>query len=310
MGALLALASAVCYGIADVTGGLLSRRAHFALVALAGQGGGLVLTLLAAPVFSAARPVLSLALSPDTAWGALSGVGTGVGMVHLYRGVSRGAMSVVVPVSAVTGVTLPVVAGVVLLGDRPSAPAWLGILVAVPALWLVSLERSRPGAPVLTGASLDGLIAGAGIALQYLALAQARPSAGIWPVAVGRVTALAVIAAIAVPLLAARRRRAPLRRPPRTPAGASQGASAEAPALLPPRYAAGSAVTGMIAALALVLYLLAAREQLVVIAVVLSSLYPAVPVVLGLTALGERPTRLQAAGLCAAAAATALITAG
>ncbi|SCK33453.1 hypothetical protein H181DRAFT_02734 [Streptomyces sp. WMMB 714] len=304
MGALLALASAACYGVADVTGGLLSRRAHFALVALAGQAGGLVLTLLAAPAFGAATP----ALSPDVAWGALSGVGTGAGMVSLYRGVSRGAMSVVVPVSAVAGVALPVAVGALLLGDRPSAPAWLGILVAVPALWLVSLERSRPGAPLLAGSSLDGLIAGAGIALQYLALAQARPSAGIWPVTAGRVTALAVIAAIAVPLLAARRRSTP--RPPGTPAGASPGAAADAPALLPPRYAAGAAATGMIAALALVLYLLATREQLVVIAVVLSSLYPAAPVVLGLTALGERPTRLQAAGLCAAAAATGLITAG
>ncbi|MDO0938588.1 hypothetical protein QQY66_45285 [Streptomyces sp. DG2A-72] len=43
MGALLALASAVCYGIVDFAGGLLSRRVHFAVVTFLGQVGGLVL---------------------------------------------------------------------------------------------------------------------------------------------------------------------------------------------------------------------------------------------------------------------------
>ena len=37
MGALLALASALAYGIADYAGGLLSRRAHFGTVAFLGQ---------------------------------------------------------------------------------------------------------------------------------------------------------------------------------------------------------------------------------------------------------------------------------
>ena len=56
-------------------------------------------------------------------------------MLFLYRGISRGAMSVVVPVSAVGGVALPVLVSVALLGDRPTVLAWTGIAVAVPALW-------------------------------------------------------------------------------------------------------------------------------------------------------------------------------
>lgn len=284
MGALLALASAALYGIADFTGGLLSRRADFAAVALTGQAGGLVLTLAAAPLLPAPSPTAA-----DLAWGALSGVGTGLGMVFLYRGLSRGAMSVVVPVSAVGGVALPVLVGVTFLGDRPSGLSWLGIAVAVPALWLVSRSGPR-SAPTGDAASADGLAAGAGIALQYLALAQAGPAAGIWPVAAGRLAALAVIVALVRPLRSGARVR-PLRRP-----------------ALP--YAAGAVATGMVAALALVCYLLATREQLVVIVVVLSSLYPAVPVLLGLTALHERLTRLQAAGLVGAGAAIGLLTAG
>lgn len=69
-----------------------------------------------------------------------------------------------------------------------------------------------------------------------------------------------------------------------------------------------SAVNGGLAAAALVCYLLATREQLVVIAVVLSSLYPVVPVLLGVFALRERLSRTQAAGLGGAAAAVVLLT--
>ena len=72
MGALLALTSAVCYGIVDFTGGLLSRRAHFVAVTLLGQLGGRLLAGAAALLLpaDAIRPV-------DLLWGALSGVGSG-----------------------------------------------------------------------------------------------------------------------------------------------------------------------------------------------------------------------------------------
>ncbi|OEV29932.1 hypothetical protein AN219_13810 [Streptomyces nanshensis] len=303
MGSLLALGSALFYGIADFTGGLLSRRAGFALVALAGQAGGLLLTLVATPLLPATEPSVS-----DLAWGALSGVGTGLGMVFLYRGMSRGAMSVVVPVSAVGGLALPVLAGVVLLGDRPSALSWLGVVTAVPALWLVSRNGpARSGSPAATGASLDGLTAGAGIALQYAALAQAGQASGIWPVTAGRLAATAVILPVA--LRALRGVRHPARKP-RTPRWAPEPPEPRTRPVLPPRHAAGAVVTGMAAALALVLYLLATREQILTVAVVLSSLYPAIPVLLGLTVLRERPTRLQVTGLTGAAAATGLLTAG
>ena len=69
-----------------------------------------------------------------------------------------------------------------------------------------------------------------------------------------------------------------------------------------------AAVTGAAAALALIAYLLAMREQLaVVVAVVLSSLYPVVPVLLGVTVLRERLIPKQSVGLLAAASAVALL---
>ncbi|WP_372343076.1 EamA family transporter, partial [Streptomyces sp. KL116D] len=177
MGMLFALASAAFYGIADYAGGLLSRRAHFASVALWGQAGGLV----AAVALALVVPATAVG-GADLAWGALSGVGSGLGMLFLYRGLGRGAMSVVVPVSAVTGVALSVLVGVWFLGDRPGPLAWTGTVVTVPALWLVSRADDTDGPP--SGpATLDALAASAAIAVQYLGLAQAGADSGLWPVA-------------------------------------------------------------------------------------------------------------------------------
>ncbi|WND33357.1 EamA family transporter [Streptomyces sp. BB1-1-1] len=274
MGALLALTSAVLYGVVDFAGGLLSRRIHFAAVTFLGQVGGLVLACVAALLVT--TPDVRTA---DLLWGALSGVGSGVAMHFLNRGLSRGAMSVVVPVSAVTGVALSVLCGVLVLGDRPGGLAWVGIAVTVPALWLVSGGGTGPGHAVT-----DGLLASAGVAVQYLALGQAGPESGLWPVAAGRVAAVLLL------LPAAARHTGRLR--------------------LPPRRAAEALLIGAGAALGLILYLLAAQRQLLSVAVVLASLYPALPVVLGLALLHERADRRRAVGLIGAAAATVLLTLG
>ncbi|EPD68140.1 hypothetical protein HMPREF1211_00686 [Streptomyces sp. HGB0020] len=152
MGPLLALTSAICYGIVDFAGGILSRRAPFATVTFLGRLGGLALACAAALLV----PADSVRLS-DLLWGALSGLGSGTAMRYLNRGLSRGAMSVVVPLSAVTGVALSVLCGVLALGDRPGPLAWTGIAVTVPALWLVAGAAARghgaAGPPARGGAA-------------------------------------------------------------------------------------------------------------------------------------------------------------
>lgn len=293
MGALLALASSLAYGLSDVIGGLASRRIRPLLVALVGQVGGLAAMAVAVAVLPRAAPVPA-----DLAWGAVSGLGTATAMIFLFRGMARGAMSVVVPVSAVGGVALPVVVGVALLGERPSPVAWMGVALVAPSLWLVSRGTSE-GAP--TAAALrDGLASGVGVAIQYLGLAQAGPAAGLSPVLAGRVTA--VLAVGALTLLVARRRvvvrvsPSPAPQPRPSPRGWI------------PRSLAATA--GVLAAVALTAYLLATRTEYVTVAVVLSSLYPVVPVTVGLAMLGERVRRPQVAGLVGALVAAALVAAG
>ncbi|MFD7283952.1 EamA family transporter [Streptomyces sp. NPDC059862] len=278
MGALLALASAACYGLVDFAGGLLSRQVHFAVATFLGQIGGMLLALVCA--LSVPAQAVHHA---DVVWGALSGAGSAMAMHFLNRGLSRGPMSVVIPVSAVTGVALSALCGVSFLGDRPTALAWAGICVTMPALWLVSggttggKDRPQPGQlPV------DGLVASLGVAVQYISLAQADRASGLWPVAVGRIAAVVLL----VP--STWRHSSDLRQPARRLGWA--------------------VLIGAGAALALILYLWAAQEQMLAIAVVLASLYPVIPTALGLLVLREKVTRAQAAGLVSATAAVILLT--
>jgi drug/metabolite transporter (DMT)-like permease len=283
MGALFALASSISYGLSDFLGGVVSRRTSFLRVAFLGQLGGFLSVALVAPLVSAAAPPAT-----DLAWGGLSGVGTGLAMTFLFRGMSRGAVSVVVPVSAVGGVALPVLVGVAVLGDRPTPLAWAGIAVAVPALWAVSRGRATAGRHG-NAALPDGLAAGTGIALQYLALARAGPDSGLWPVLAGRLTAIVAIALLSGLLVRA------VEEPARDSRRARAG------------HGLAAGLAGTLAALALTCYLLATRTELVAVAVVLSSLYPVIPVLLGITVLGERLTWTQSLGLGAALAASVLI---
>ncbi|HYH33056.1 MAG TPA: EamA family transporter [Pseudonocardia sp.] len=273
MGEALALGAALCFGITDFVSALLARRVHSASVALVAQVGGTALILLAA-LLVPAPSVTAGALG----WGALSGVGTGVGIAFLFRGMGAGQLSVVVPLSDVGGVVLPVLVGVVLLGERPAVLAWLGIAAAAPALWLVT--RVGRGRPPAVGSG-DGLVSGLGFALQFVALVPVDPAAGLWPLVASRVASVVTI----LPMVLAAR--APLR--------------------MPRRLALATVASGACGTLAIACYTLATRQQLLAVAVVLTALYPVVPVLLGLTVLRERVTARQTAGLGLAGAAVGLI---
>ncbi len=280
-GELLALAAAVCFGLTHFVSGLLARRAHSMAVALVAQLGGTLLIVAAAPALPATEVTASA-----LAWGTLSGVGTGVGVAYLYRAMGVGKFSVVVPLSDVAAVALPVVVGVGLLGDRPTLWAWCGIAAALPALWLVSRSTSEQG--VGAGATVSGvrpaLISGVGFAVQFLALAEASAAAGAWPLVASRIASVVVVALLILPHFGTVR--------------------------MAPRLAAGAAAAGALGTVALMLFMLASQQQLVTLAVVLTALYPVIPVVLGLTIMRERLNGAQVSGLGLAASAVVLIAVG
>src|SRR3954462_9899325 len=127
MGALLGLAAALAYGVSDYVAGVASRAHHFLWVSLLGMaasraGAGVTVAV------QGDRPVRSA-----VAWGSLSGIGTAVGTLGLFRGYGRGEMAVAGPLSALGAAAFPAIVGT-LLGERLTRVALVGVLLAFPAI--------------------------------------------------------------------------------------------------------------------------------------------------------------------------------
>jgi uncharacterized membrane protein len=97
MTAALAIASALLVGGADFIGGFLSRKVDAVRVAAAAQVVGLAFAVPAALLVDAERVTTA-----DAAWAVGSGVAVGLGLVCFYTAMTRGLISIVAPVTAVT----------------------------------------------------------------------------------------------------------------------------------------------------------------------------------------------------------------
>jgi drug/metabolite transporter (DMT)-like permease len=277
---LWALGSAVLYGAADFTGGLATRRASTIPIVLLSQFSGLASLVLLLPLLPASSPT-----RPDIIWGAVAGLTGGIGVALLYRALAIGVMAVVAPTTAVCAVAIPVVVSV-LLGERPATLAVIGIVLGVVSIVLVSWQTAPVGGDSDKYSKGVGTALASGVAIGFffLALAQTRTEAGMWPLVASRSLSVLLfgIAAIAG--------RSALRMP--------------APVL-------GLAILcGFIDMLANALYLLAARVGPLSIVVTLSSLYPASTVLLARVVLGERLNLWQVSGVGCALAAVVLIVSG
>ena len=103
VGAVLALVSALVWGSGDFAGGQASRRAQSMHVLIAGGGAGLIMLVILAAVWQEGVPD-----ARSIGFGALAGLMGLVGLSLLYYGLSRGAASVVAPVSTVVAQAIPV----------------------------------------------------------------------------------------------------------------------------------------------------------------------------------------------------------
>jgi len=271
---LLSLCAAAAYGLSDFVGGVASRRISPWAIAFTSQIGGAFAVLL-----------LSLGVdgSPDRAdvgWAVVAGLGNGIGTAFLYRGLSAGRMGVVAPVSGVGAALVPVVVGVV-SGERPSSFAWLGIVAALPAIWLVARETSPTA---VSGSGLvDGVLAGLGFGTLFAALGQIPEESGFLPLALNQVVGAVVVVAVASALRATWVPREPL--------------------------AYVGLVSGCLGAAATALFLVATQSGYLTVAAVLTSLYPAFTVLLAAAVLRERIHRSQAIGLVLCTIAVGLIAA-
>jgi drug/metabolite transporter (DMT)-like permease len=275
---LLALASALVYGVADYTGGRASRVHPAFVVTFVGQA--VVAPVLLVAALASGTPF------PDgsTVWWSMAGGAIGsLALAGLYYSFSHGAITIVAPVSAAVGAIVPLLVGLA-TGDRPGGLAVSGMLVAVIAVVLVSGAVGERHVPTPSSVVALAAAAGAGFGFMYVALARTADDAGIWPVAIARWPTLVVLGAACVL------------------SGARPGAQRSVLVL--------AVLAAVLDNAANLLYLLSTREGLLSVVAVISSLYPASTVTLAFVLDRERVSRWQAAGMVLVAVALVLVTLG
>jgi drug/metabolite transporter (DMT)-like permease len=289
-----ALAAAALFGSADFLGGAASRRAKAASVLVISAPAG-ALVIFGAAMLSGA-PFQTAGLG----WALAAGAAGGAGLIIFYGALAAGPMSVVAPVSALVSTVVPVGAALA-MGERASAAVYAGAALCLVAIVLVSLEGmpggpGGPGAPVRSAVTAPrhnvaarglgyGAASGLAFGIFFLLIRNAGTSGVLWPVCMARVAGSLIILGAAA-WLGTR------------PAGPGAGRW-----VLPAAVAAG-----VLDASANVCYVLAARAGLFGMAVVITSLYPGITVLLARVVLGERMRAVQRIGLALAAAGVAMVT--
>lgn len=271
MSQVLALASALFFGIGDFIGGYVTRRVSVWTVTFWSQVFGVPVLLAGLAVVSGSE-----ATTADLAWGALAGVVGLVGIVIFYSTLARGAVAIVAPITGATGAALPVAFGL-FVGETLTTLQVAGVVLAVLAIVLLSAHEGPDR--VTTGQVAGAVVAGISFALFFVLLSRTSAESGLWPVAAARAMTLPLAGAVAV-----------FSRAIRPPRGVDL------------RLVAAGGVLDMAANITIALSL--QRGSLAVNAV-LSSLYPAVTALLAIVLLEERPQVRQWVGLAAAMLAVA-----
>jgi drug/metabolite transporter (DMT)-like permease len=224
-------------------------------------------------------------------WAVIAGASGGFSLALFYRALASGQMGLTAPVAALVGAAIPTMVDIALEG-APSRWTIAGFVLAVVAIWLITRpepsngdiddkdKKESAGRPAGVGMAA---LAGVGFAGFYLCIHQATGSP-VWIAALSRIgsftaTAIAVVAT-------------------RAPLGLDR-----------PRVALGM-VAGFLDITASALFIFASQHGRLDEAVLITSLYPAVTVVLARFVLKEHFSRWKVVGLLAALAAVPMLAAG
>lgn len=265
------MAAVVAWGTSDFLGGYATRRANaFVFTAVVNLGGLLVVVALAWATHG------NLPTARGVAWALAGGVSGGASLAVFYRALSSGRMGLTAPVAAVLGAAIPTIVSIFTEGLPGKIPI-LGFGFAVTGLWLITRAEDG-GTPEGIGLAL---LAGIGFAGFYLCIRQAGVGSALWMATLTRAGGLFITGLIV--LVQGNYREI-------TASGIRWGV-----------------VTGCVDSLGTTLFVLASQAGRLDEAVVISSLYPAVTVLLARLVLKEHFTRLRFVGLLAALAAVPMI---
>jgi drug/metabolite transporter (DMT)-like permease len=260
------------WGASDFLGGVGAKRANaFLFTSIVHLSGMLVFGAIALAIH---------APFPDKAsilWSLAAGSLGGLALVFFYRALSRGNMGLIAPVAAVLSAAIPAI----LTAFNQGFPGGLkvsGFIVAGIGVWLISRTERESGRPE---GLLVAVFAGIGFAGFYLCIHQAGAASALWVSTWSRLASFVVTATI---VLFGRHLR-----------------PVAAPVL-------GIAVlAGILDISGSVAFVRAAQIGRLDVAVVLSSLYPAVTVLLARIFLHEHFSRARTIGMVAALAAVPMI---
>ncbi len=211
-------------------------------------------------------------------WGSVAGLAGAVGLVAFYQALSVGRMGVVAPIAAMLSAAIPVLFGALIEG-LPGPLQLIGFVLAFIAVGLISGLGVVKGRPKGLGLAL---LAGLGFGSFFILISRVSHGAIFWPLAAARLSSLLFLFAV---VLIRRQKVLPEK------------------SVWPVVFLAGALdVAGN------VFFVLATHTGRLDVAAILSSLYPAVTVLLATIILKERVTRLQTIGILVALVAIPLIS--
>ena len=276
IGPLLALGSALTWGVADFSGGMLSRRLPSAAVVGVSQACSLVALLV----------LLRFMPAPTSSgwigWAIVAGLAGSGALVCFYRALAFGTVGVVSPISALA-VSIPVIAGFA-AGEQPRTLQVAGIVAAITGAVLASGPELRGEQHVKQQAIWYALAAAVGFGITMLAIARGSASSPMFTMVGMRSASVAAFGIAAIVL--------------RSVGGVRPG---DLPKL---------ALLGLGDVTANALLGFATTMGLLSITAVLSALYPVVTVGLAAVILHERMKPVQIAGVVLAFVGVGLIAGG
>jgi drug/metabolite transporter (DMT)-like permease len=260
------------WGSSDFLGGVGARRANaFLFTAIVHISGMVVMGAIALAVGA------SFPGHASVIWSLLAGAVGGLALALFYRSLASGNMGLVAPIAAVLGAAIPTLVTAFAEGF-PSRRHILGFILAGIGVWLISRSEAGAGRPEGLGMAV---LAGIGFAGFYLCIHQAGNASALWTSACSRSASLLVTGAF---VLFGRHLRS-----------------------VPAPVVGIAVVAGILDITGSAVFVRASQIGRLDDAVVLSSLYPAVTVLLARIFLHEHFSRARTIGMVAALAAVPMI---
>jgi drug/metabolite transporter (DMT)-like permease len=267
-----ALAAVLSWGSSDFMGGYASRGTNAYFLTAISHAGGLALALTLVFASHAMFPPPA-----SVAWALLGGASGGAALALFYRALAGGQMGLTAAIAAVVGAAIPAAVGI-LTDGLPGKFALAGFALAAVGIWLIA----RPDESGLTTrAFATAVLCGVGFAGFFVFMQRAGSASALWSSACSRFAALVVVSILV-----------------------AAGSHLQAMSL--PRAALGMAA-GMLDVTGTICFVRATQTGRLDSAVMLTSLYPAITVILARIFLREHFTRWKLVGMLAALAAVPLI---